>query len=140
MHYIDQLLPTEFIVEPATGDIQTRDNAIENVQGIAVSQVRERGPRETDVDGGDLLLGPLDLRTPIIVLPFQGGEQQPPRFREFVVRKAGMENKVRIDLEELVKILTQACGIDEKAVVARLRGHRGTSGVKNCRNLLGAVT
>src|SRR6266436_10443743 len=61
MHYIDQLLPTEFIVEPATGDIQTRDNAIENVQGIAVSQVRERGPRETDVDGGDLLLGLLDL-------------------------------------------------------------------------------
>src|SRR5262249_62154227 len=91
---------------------------------------------------GEKQLAPqlLDLRTPIIVLPFQSGEQQPPHFREFVVRKAGMENNVRIDLEEFVKILAQACGVDEKAVVARLRGHRGAFGAKNHRNLLGTVT
>ena len=51
-----------------------------------------------------------------------------------------MENDVRIDLEELVKILAQARGIDEKAVVARLRDYCGTPGIKNCRNLLGTVT
>src|SRR5215510_7096367 len=65
MHHIDQLLTTECIVEPATGQIQTRDNAIKDVQGIAISQVRERCPRETDVDGGNLFLGLLDLEVPL---------------------------------------------------------------------------
>ena len=61
MHHIDQLLPAELIVEPAAGEIQARDDAIEDVQGIAVSQIRQRCPRKTDVDSGDLFLGLLDL-------------------------------------------------------------------------------
>src|SRR5215813_1703812 len=60
MHHIDQLLTTECIVEPASRQLQPRDNAIKDIQGITISQVRERCPRETDVDGGDLFLGLLD--------------------------------------------------------------------------------
>src|SRR5712692_2393223 len=61
MDHIDQLLPAQLVMEPATGEIQARDDAIEDVQGIAVWQVCQGSPRKTDVDGSDLFLGLLDL-------------------------------------------------------------------------------
>jgi len=64
MHHIDQLLATQGLVEPATGDIEARDKPIEDVQGIAVFQVRQGRARKTDVDGCDVFLRLLDLATP----------------------------------------------------------------------------
>src|SRR5712691_3011508 len=63
MDHIDQLPATQLIVQPAPGDIETLDNAIEDVERIPIAQVRQGRARKTDIDGGDLFLRLRDFTT-----------------------------------------------------------------------------